>query len=297
MFKNMKIYAVIGGFNLGSDELQEAIQKNLFTPCLSHDMFSIGFGSPTGFDGEDVLTSNGCYLFSVTRQERILPGSVIKEELNELIKNIQLRENRVVRSKERKELRDDVEKKLIPQAFKKTEHINAYIDTRNSWLIINTTSEKRADEVLSLLRKTIGTLRIVRILLTRHPSYVLTQWVDSGVTGGFCIDNAVCNLVEADEAVNCKNMTPTSQEIHNHLLTGKQVVKLSMRWNQYSFVIDEDLSLSKIKVMDKEDDQPTTSINEDFTLMVLEATPLINALIAACDGEDKKTYQLMFGEL
>jgi len=55
--------------------------------------------------------------------------------------------------------------------------VYAYINAENNTIIIDTASRGKAEDVLSLLRKAIGTLPVKGVETKVEPSEVMTSWV------------------------------------------------------------------------------------------------------------------------
>jgi recombination associated protein RdgC len=70
--------------------------------------------------------------------------------------HIEMREQRRVRGKEKKAVQEEVIRELIPQAFTRSQKSQAYVDTKNGWLILNTSNRKKAQDIIQLLRQTLG---------------------------------------------------------------------------------------------------------------------------------------------
>lgn len=95
------------------------------------------------------------------REEKILPPAVINELLAERVAEIEESQMRKIRRKEKDEMRDNLIAELLPRAFSRSARTYAYIDAKEGWLIVDSASRKRAEELVELLRKTIGTLPVV----------------------------------------------------------------------------------------------------------------------------------------
>ncbi len=306
-FKNIHLFRFLKPFTLSVDELDKQLQTVRFHPCGRLDMQTMGWISPLG-RGEDVLTftNNNCILFTARRQERILPASVVRETLAERIEEIEIRENRRVRGKEKKALQEEVLQDLIPRAFTRSSDINAYIDVTNGWLIVDTSSRKRAQEITSLLRKTLGSLPVVSPQLQQTPAVVLTEWLaDQQYPADFALADA-CHLVDNGEegaTVSCKHQDLTAEEVHAHLDAGKLVSRLALEWNnRLSFVVDEEFVIKRLQMMGADDEDSDTvvdgndaaqQLDADFALLNLELAALLQRLIEVFGGENEAVYQQM----
>jgi recombination associated protein RdgC len=85
-------------------------------------------------------------------------------------------------------------------------------------------------------------------------------------------------------------------EIKNHLDIGKQVIKLAINWDdRLSFILDENLSVKRLKFLDLVQDQVTDTnaddeaarFDVDFSIMSLELANFIPRLLEIFGGELK----------
>lgn len=159
-FKNLYLFKFEKEFSLNAEALHEELLTKPFSPCSPTQKESMGWISPVGSGASLTHSSNRNILISMARQERILPAAVVKETLQEKVEEIEEKENRKVSSREKKDLREDIEHELLPRAFTRTQKIDAWIDPQNGWLLLNTPSAPRAEAFTTLLRKTLGSLPV-----------------------------------------------------------------------------------------------------------------------------------------
>ncbi|CAG0882203.1 unnamed protein product [Cyprideis torosa] len=283
-----------GEFPLAAEELHEKLFERAFTPCGSEQRESLGWSAPLGAGTESLAHAvSGCTLIRLAHQERLLPASVIKEELDERIAEIQERESRKVGSKEKKELREQIEFNLLPQAFKRTKYLDAWIDTSAGWLVVNTASSTQAETLTGMLRKTIGSLPVIALETAITPISLLTHWLQSGVMPGAFELGMGAELVGAGEGrskVTFKAHELQAEEVQANLDHGKQVSQLELVWqDKISFKLDQNLQIKRLKFLDVFDDQMdghdpqshAEKVDIEFALMSGEVRELLSDLMAA----------------
>jgi len=290
-FKNLYLYQFEKEFTQDADSLHEALSAKPFTECSASQRESMGWVPPLGKNAEAYSHSVGEFvLLTMARQERLLPASVIREELQERVTDIEERESRRVGNKEKKELRERIEDELLPRAFTRTQTLDAWIDLKNGWLVINTPSATRAETFSTLLRKTIGSLPVVPPK-SEAVSPILTKWLsDYRSPEAFEIGDE-CELKSTgdDQAIAAfRKHELGTDEVKTNLETGKAVSKLALIWERkVSFVVGDDLIIKKLKFLDvldeKRNEQDPQSHEErvdiEFALMTGELSQLIPALI------------------
>jgi len=306
-FKNLHIFRFLQPVTLTAETLAEQLQQQAFQPCPPMNLFSRGWVSPLGQTGKLLVhATNNCLMFTLRKEEKVLPASVVREFVNEKVHEIETQQNRKIRRPERKALQEDVVQELLPRAFTRSTYTFAYIDINYGWLLIDTASPKRADELTVLLRNTLGSLPVTTPKMKLPPAGVITQWLtqNDDCPEDFVIADA-CKLVGTVEEgiVNCQRQDLLTQEIQEHLKAGKLVTRLALEWHdRLSFVIDENLVIKRLQflnvVQEHEDKDEPGSYAEwfdaEFAIMTLEIAALITRLFEVFGGEDEETYEEEF---
>jgi len=286
-FKNLYLYQFEKEFEQDADTLHDALSKKPFMDCSATQRESIGWVPPLGKNSEAYTHSaNNFILLTMARQERLLPASVVRETLQERVTEIQERESRKVGSKEKKELTERIEDELLPRAFTRTQKLDAWVDLKNGWLVINTPSSTRAETLSTELRKAIGSLPVVPPK-TEAVGPVLTEWLSKyKVPEPFEIGDE-CEMISAGDDAGIaafRKHELGTDEVKSNLDTGKTVSKLALVWDKkISFVVSEDLVVKKLKFLDvleeKMNEEDPQSHEErmdiEFALMTGEVSKLI----------------------
>ena len=286
-FKNLYLYQFEKEFDQDADTLHDALSKKPFTDCSATQRESMGWIPPLGKKSEAYSHAvNNFILLTMARQERLLPASVVREELQERVIEIQERESRRVGSKEKKELTERIEDELLPRAFTRTQKLDAWIDLKGGWLVVNTSSSTRAENFATLLRKTIGSLPVVPVK-TEAVSPVLTDWLSNyKLPEPFEIGDECEMKSLGDDAgiASFRKHELGTDEVKSNIETGKVVSKLALIWDRkISFVVSDDMVVKKLKFLDvleekmnEEDPQSHEErVDIEFTLMTGELSKLI----------------------
>lgn len=296
-FKNLLVYRFTKPFSLSAEELDEQLAQKPFMPCGSQDMITSGWVAPIGLPDAPLVHANGgCLMVCLQRQQKVLPASVVNEVLAEKVEEIKEAEDRAVGRKERQELKDQIIFELLPRAFSRTGKLYAYIDTAQQLLIVNASSPNRADELVSVLRETIGTVPVIPLRSPRAPTAAMTEWLQSGSGPAEFALGGECELRDkADETavIRCKNQDLQSPEIKNHLDSGMLASKLELIWDGgIECLVDSNLAVKRLRfgdlIMDKVGDVHAESAAEqfdvDFTIMTGELARFLPALADAFGG-------------
>ncbi|EIC21419.1 recombination-associated protein RdgC [Thiorhodovibrio frisius] len=291
MFRNAKVFRLEGGFALDQLQLHEQLGARAFRPCGPLETATLGWASPLGPNAETLAHQvGGCLLIAARRQERLLPASVVAEAVAEKVAEIEQSESRDVGRRERSRLREELLTEMLPRAFTRSRLLRAYVDPSAGWLVVDASSDKLAEELVSLLRESLGSLPVKPLRATTAVDERLSAWVASDAApSGFDIEDQ-CELRDPGDSrgvVRCRGQDLTSPEIKAHLDSGKRVVALGLTWNErLSLVLGEDLSLKRLRFSDELVEEALADESEDeqarqdaeFIIMSAELRTLLTAL-------------------
>ena len=298
-FKNLIFYKFTEQFTHSQEQLQEKLQEHAFSPCKSQELSRYGWSSPCKLlEQELVHEVQGFLMISSFKEEKILPGSVVKEMLSDKVSQIEHEQARKVYKKERDQLKDEIVLDLLPRAFSKYQKTFALIAPQQGWLVVDASSHKRAEELLSFLRGSLGSLPVALPDVQHSPSAIMSHWLENHaeIPQHFeILDECELrdNLVEGG-VIRIKGQQLEDDEFVAHLEAGKRVVKLSVEWDeQLKFVIQDDLSIKRLKLTEQLQEQLAEENSEDeiaefdtnMVQMGLELTKLYPQLIDVFGGE------------
>lgn len=301
-FKNLRFYRLPENFSLDQLSLGSQLSEHRFRHCGSQESTTYGWVAPLNESSEELVYSHERHLLvSARRETKILPSSVINLYLNEKIADIEAKEDRKVRRKEKLSMKDDVIFDLLPRAFSRYQNTYAYFDLSKGLLIIDASSAQNAEDLCNLLRESLGSLAIKLAITETAPAAVMTDWLkNKELPVGLSLGNdAELQEPKPEGAViRCKQQDLASDEITNHLDAGKQALKLAVEYNhRLTCVVHDDLSIKRLKftdiVLDDARDMADNSGDEseeaqfaaDFVLMSSELSDFIPMLLEAMGGD------------
>ena len=298
-FKNAIIYRISNPMSLMAQlaTIEQQLLPFQFTPCGSQDTARTGWVPATAFSQTLAHQANGQYLLTVQRQEKILPGPVIKQELNARIAKLESEQGRKLKKTEKDSLKDEVLQSLLPRAFTKDSRTQLWIDITSGLIVVDASSARKAEDALALLRKSLGSLPVIPLTIENPVELTMTEWVRSGnAPAGFAIgDAAELKAILADGGIaRVKKQDLVSDEIKTHIEAGKLITKLALDWQQrVTFTLTDNAILTRLKfcdeLIDQNDDIDREDVlarfDADFTLMTGELSALIKQLVTALGGE------------
>jgi len=299
-FKNLLIYRLTQDLPFDAEALEAALATKPARPCASQELTTYGFVAPFGKveDAPLVHGSGDFLLVSARKEERILPGSVVRDALKEKVEEIEAEQMRKVYKKERDQLKDEIIQAFLPRAFIRRSATFAAIAPNQGLILVNSASPKRAEDLLSTLREVLGTLPVRPLTVKIAPTAVMTDWVKTlkAAEHFFVLDE--CELRDTQEdggIVRCKRQDLTGEEIQLHLSTGKMVTQLALAWqDKLSFVLDDKMVVKRLKFEDLLQDQAEQDggdealgqLDASFTLMMLTFGEFLPQLFDALGGEE-----------
>lgn len=294
-FKNLRFYRLLSDPGLSPEQLDEKMDEFRHRPCGSLEPATFGWVPPLGRHGRMLTHAvDGRVMVCARKEEKILPPSLVRERLGEQVAELEEAEHRRVGRKERERLREELMHDLLPKALTRSNLTYAYIDARGGWIVVDAASAKRAEELLSLLRNSIGSLPVRPVTVTQPPEAIMTGWLaGESVPEGFEIGGE-CELRDpADDAVvRCRHQNLFGEEIETHLQAGKRVAKLALEWReQITFVLDTDVVLRRVRFDDElqgesvdASEDELSRFDTDLALMARELDRLLAELLEAFGG-------------
>jgi len=295
-FKNLQIFQLKESFAHTQEGLEQALASDRFRACGPLEVGVQGWNSPLGGDGPLCFAGNGCFLMCLRREDKVLPSSVVNDLLNERVEQIEAEELRALNRREKKELKDDIYHELLPKAFTRSSLMYAYLDPVAGRLLVDSASPKKAEDLVSQLRKSLASLPARPLSVQQPPADIMTRWIEgTDLPEGFTLADQ-CELRDPDEAggiVRCRRQDLDTEEIQAHLKAGKRAVQLAVEWEErVSLVLTDQPALKRLRfadalveeAADTAGDDPVALLDAEFALMTLELRRLVDRVIEVFGG-------------
>lgn len=297
-FRNFRAWQLGTDWQLDPTALNEQLAEQAFAPCAASQEDTVGWEPPVG-EQPDWLAheSSGRIVLRARHQERILPTSAVNEVLPERMQQEEARLGRPLRAAERRELQDDLRLELLPRALLKSSRHWLLIDPRSGLILVDTTTEKRAEQLLSLLRDSITTLPVRPLAFQQPVDGRLTEWVQSGdLPAGFTL-GGWCDMEDPEDTrnkVKFRNQPLDEDEVGAALNRGLRVTALELVWGldgdePLSCVLSEDGAFRRLQlpVTDADtqsDESEAARLDANLALLSLTLERFFGALFPALGG-------------
>ena len=294
MFKNVIVYRIGPGWSATVAEIEASLDSQRFVECGASQEKSIGWQEPRGeAHGPLVEAVGGQFMLKLMIETRSLPGSVITRKAKERVAQIEASTGRKPGKKETREIKDDIKQELLPMAFSKESSVFVWIDPDAHFLVIDAGSQARADEVVTMLVKSLSGLAVTLLNTQMSPTAAMSEWlITQEPPASFSVDRE-CELKAADESkavVRYARHPLDTEEVKQYVEAGKLPTRLALTWDsRVSFVLTESLQLKKLAFLDVVLEGSSSGKSDGFDTDVAIATgelkKLLPDLLDALGGE------------
>ena len=113
----------------------------------------------------------GRMLLKLKREEKLLPSTVVREQVDEKVAVIESEQGRKVYRKERLNLKDEIVQDCLPRAFTRSTYVHAYIDVlkRTGFLLMQPVPRVQRSFLICCVSVSAAFLCCCRRLITRRP--------------------------------------------------------------------------------------------------------------------------------
>ncbi|MHC9083620.1 recombination-associated protein RdgC [Luteimonas sp. RIT-PG2_3] len=288
-FRNLTLFRFPTSLDLS--DLDAQLQHHPLKPVAALELSSRGFISPFGRDAEAFSHRiEDAIWVTVGGEDKILPGAVVNDLLQRKLSEMEQKEGRRPGGRMRKRLKEDLVHELLPRAFVRPSRTDALIDLEHGVCVVDTSSRKSAENVVSEIRTALGSFPALPLNAEVAPRSILTGWIaGEPLPDGLSLGEE-CELKDPDEhgaIIKCQRQELQCDEITRHLDSGKQVTKLALTLDDHvSFVLGEDLIIRKFKLLDGAIDKLEGTENDDIRAE-------LDARFALMSGEFKRLFSIL----
>ena len=294
MLKNIQLYRLPTNWQMTAAALHAALAPHAFTPASSNELTRSGWVPPRD-NGDLVHSVNRQFLLRYQTEKKLLPATVINQVTKARAAEMEEAQGFAPGKKAMKELKESVADELLPRAFSVLAQTWVWIDTAHGWLVVDSATATRADEIIKALLKAVDRMPLESVRVARSPVSVMTEWLQADdAPAGFTVDMDADMQATGESKAKVKYVRHTleADEVRRHIAAGKQCTRLAMTWDsKISFVLTDTLAIKSVKALDvlKETENSTRNADErfdgDFMLMTGELAKLFDDLMEALGGE------------
>ncbi|MEJ0003898.1 MAG: recombination-associated protein RdgC [Pararobbsia sp.] len=294
-FKNLQLHRLPAPWAVTAEQLAKGLAQHAFAPAGSMEMQTQGWAAPRE-NGALVHGVGGQLLLVFRAEKKLLPASVVNQVTKARAQEIEEQQGYKPGRKQMRELKERVTDELMPRAFSIRRDTRVWIDPEHGWLVIDAAAQALADDIRSLLVKSIDALPLLSVRTASSPVAAMTRWLHPDeAPGGFTVDQdtELRSIGEGNATVRYVGHSLEGEEVRRHLEEGKQCMRLALTWrDRISFVLTPSLTIKRVTPLDVIKDAADPSVHgedetfdADLLLMTGELRKLLADLVDALGGE------------
>lgn len=256
-FKNIQVYKLDGVEKRTEEDLEKMLLTNKFEACKPTELVKTGWDFIYKDDAENKLTRKvgQSFFFNLKTECKIIPSNVVKDKLEERIKEVSKQnDGKKLNKDEKNDLKDAIILKMAQTAFSKNSNVFSYVDFKNNFFVVETSSAKKAEEVIGYLRTTLGgSFNVTPVVISERVPDIIT---------GFVSQNMKMQKFEFLQNFDLKDLNGSKisfknhdivdcLEVKNHLDKGHKIIRQDMLWQKrIKFSLNEKSEIRSIKPED-----------------------------------------------
>lgn len=298
-FRNLVLYRLPSGWSLSAAQLEEKLSTRPLQACGALEMLSRGWVAPAS-GGRLVHTLDQHHLIALGVEQKLLPAAIVRQEALRRAKLKEDSQGFPVGKRQMRDLKLRVTEELRARALTRQRSTRAWIYPQGGWCVVDAASPGKAEELIEMLRDTLGTFA-VRFLQTHRAAHAsMAAWLTHGSAPERLVLDQDLTLTTADGTKSSVRYTRHAldlREIRAHLEAGKYPAQLGLCWNdRVAFMLTERLAIRRVQFLHLEPDaqapeqtatrtDPLEKFDADFALMTGELALLLEAVVQSLGGE------------
>lgn len=280
------------------EEMERAISALRSTPIGPYDAKSTGWVAPAGRKSAQLVHSMGGFrLLMAATQSKILPSSVIKEVVADLCTEFEKENGKPPTRRECIDIKERAIESMLPDAFVKVDRTAVWWDVNGGLIVIDSSSSKKAEEAINLLRCSLGSLKVTPLAVKKPVSQVMTTWISYANyrPSRLIVREKIVMQGRDGGVISAREVDVDGVEIQNIIGEGGSVSQVALTIEGViSFTLKEDLSLKAIEFSDAlideaneqiEDGDEIVRTNTELLLMSGALRSVINTMVEWLGGE------------
>lgn len=283
IFKNLNIYSMPEVPDI--EALESYLEAHKFRPCLPSHKSSAGFTRILGKDIR-VLSLNSIYLFCMLNEEKVMPPSAVKTQVNRVVAEEERKIGRKVTRSEKAEIKEKVNDEMLTKAFTRTTETWAYIDSRSRILVVDTSSQKLADGIARVIKGCLEGEIIFPLRPNTDVSAVMAGWLKKDLAPAPLELGDKCELHDDEGMIKYRKRSLEDNNLKDYLNDDLRVKTLSIETDRCRFVLTDDflikefaLKSSALSEVEYRGDDQWQIMESNLELMVKEVRALLSHLL------------------
>lgn len=294
MFKSFVIFTSQSQLPSNPENCQLAAESES-APIEISELESIAWASPYGYGNKSlVVAGNGMILMAIEKSQKLIPGAVVTQNVNEKLSELRNLEQREPSKREKASIKEKILCEMSVKAFVKKQIIHICLDPTNQRLIIANTQKATIDACLDLIYKTFPKISLENLQTQTPIATAMTSWLKQSSPENLCLLHE-CELrdTENNSSIKFKGIELQHDDVLCHLNSTTIVQKLSLVYDEkIQFGLNADGTISGIKYLEYIKTEKAgifteslqAEIDADFIISIDVINNCLNTLISALGG-------------
>ncbi|MGI2002020.1 recombination-associated protein RdgC [Shewanella frigidimarina] len=172
IFRECTAYKLLG-FDVNQDRLNQAFSQFCFTPAHETSRNANGFVSPISERPDDFAVQiQHIVAFNLRFDEKKVPAKKVNALTDKRVAEIEAKGTNVTKQL-KSDIRENAEKDLLKLELPNTTLVYGFIDSKDGWIYFNSKSARVCESALALIRKALGSFRVLPVTTKSAPSHFL----------------------------------------------------------------------------------------------------------------------------
>jgi recombination associated protein RdgC len=300
MFRNLRLYRVIGPWPDNEEVLSEALANKAFRPCSAASERSAGWENPMPIEGDEgsgPLTRrlSGADQLVLRTQTRVLPPAAIKESLTERVADYRRRMGQEPPRRELRRLKEETRNELMPKALVQSSRCQGFVLAKERLLAVDAAAPARAEWFIEHLRTCLDGVRFEPLRYQRSPGTLMQEMFLGKPPAGFSLGRE-CRMADPSDGRSTgtwRHVDLNDETLRRHVRDGLKLTHLGFGFEEMlDAVLGEDGVISKLRLVegdaaDVSDEEDTLARRDaEFVLLVGIARRLLKRLEELLEGID-----------
>ena len=295
MFRNVRYYRLESPWPDSEKDLSKVLEKAGFTPCGPLTDRSSGWVPVDPDTGNSLARRvNGADLLRLRSQSRVLPPSVINEELETRIEEYRNRMGEAPSPREKRRMKAEARDELLPKALTKSDRVWGYVDLKEKVIGVDAAQDAAAERFTRRLQTPFDGLKFRPLQFKQPMDELLTKVFLGGAPGQFTLGRE-CRMQDPGEdrsVVRWTDFDLNDSTIRDHVASGMRLTHLAIIYdNMMSCVLDQNGVISKLRFLGMDDDaddhnEALARLDAEFVLVTGTLRRMLGDLKKALGGYD-----------
>lgn len=254
MFKNLRMYRIIGPWPDDESGLSDALADKAFRPCSAVSERSAGWEAPGGEAAASPSLARriaGADLLELRTQTRVLPAAAIRESLAERVDDYRRRMGREPPRRELRRLREQTRDELLPKALVQSTRTRGFALLREAVLVVDAATPAKAEWFLEHLRACLEGVRFEPLHFERSPASLMQEMFLGKVPGGFALGRE-CRMADPSDGRSTgtwRHVDLDDEALRRHVRDGMKITQLGFAFEEaLGGVLGEDGAITRLKL-------------------------------------------------